>query len=156
MGDLLSAAIYVGRVMRAIPAPTASWASIIGSIAWPGTILFLVIRFRLFLKRFLDTLASRLQTDHFKFGPFEITPNSQVISLDPEHFEESTEDYTPDDIQRMESLFEFISNASGFRRLAAWVNQNVEESLEISDFLTDQKYATERERAYQALVGERR
>lgn len=149
---VLEAATWTGKVLWAIPAPTDTWAAIIGSLAWPGVLLFLVIRYRRYLRSFLDTIATRLQTDHVKLGPFEFTPKSEVIALDPEDVDESTEHYDPADIERIERLFEFISDASGFGKLRAWVNENVEDALNIGNFLTDPDYATHREEAYRILI----
>jgi len=150
---ILEGATWTGKVLWAIPAPTDTWASIIDSLAWPSVLLFLVIRYRRYLRSFLDTIAARLQTDHVKLGPFEFTPKSDVIALDPDDVDESTEHYDPADIERIEALFEFISDASGFGKLRTWVNENVEDALNIGNFLTDPEYATQREEAYRILIG---
>lgn len=149
---VLDTAVVVGKILRAIPAPTETWASIISSLAWPVLLIFLVTRYRTYLRSFLDTIAARLQTDHVKLGPFEFTPKSDVIALDPANVDESTEHYDPQDIERIERLFEFIADASGFGRLRAWVDEHLREDLEIGDFLTSPEYATQREEAYRAVA----
>jgi len=149
---VLDTAVWIGKVLRAIPAPAETWASIIDSLVWPAVLLFLVIRYRVYLRSFLDTISARLQTDHVKLGPFEFTPKSDVIALDPADVDESTEHYDPQDIERIERLFEFISDASGFGKLSAWVNEHVDDAMEIGDFLTAPEYAIQREEAYRAVV----
>lgn len=138
---------WVSAVLLAIPAPTEHWASIIGSLAWPGVVVFLVFRFRKYLKSYLETIAERLRRDHVKIGPFELTPNSDVIPLDPEEADTSTEHYEPEDIERIEKIFEFIAETANMRKLEEWVESEVGSSVEIADFVTFPEYAKQREQA---------
>jgi hypothetical protein len=149
---VLDTAVWIGKVLRAIPAPTETWATIISSLVWPAVLIFLVTRYRKFLRIFLDTIASRLQTDHVKLGPFEFTPKSDVIALDPDDVDESTEHYDPQDIQRIERLFEFIADPAGYDRLITWMNEHLGKALDIGDFLTYPEYANQREEAYRAVL----
>jgi hypothetical protein len=142
----------ISRWFMALPSPTEEWAHIVSALAWPLVLAFFLVRYRGYLRRFLDTVAERLKTDKVKLGPFELTPNSEVIALDPEDAAESTETYAPEDIERIERLFEFITEPGEFRKLADWVAQNVDPKLDIGSFLTEPPYATQREQAYQALV----
>lgn len=144
---------WVACILWAIPAPTAAWASIIGSLAWPITIAVLIFRFRRYIRIFLNTVADRLVTDHVKIGPFELTPNSQVIRLDGDDTPDDSE-YAPDDLHRMEQLFEFIADPSGDDRLRSWVGQRFNSELELVEFLMDPAYADDRAQAVRDLIGE--
>lgn len=105
------------------------------------------------VRRVLDTLAERLRTDkRVKLGPFELTADAEVIALDPKESGASTESYSPDDVGRMERMFEFISEPDSFLKLISWVEQNVTPSVNIGDFLTESPYASQREQAYRALI----
>ena len=149
---VLEAARWIGEVMRAIPGPTDEWARVIGSLAWPGVALYLVTRYRGFLRHFLETIATRLRTDHVKIGMFEMTPNSDLIALDPAFVNQSTEHYEPADIERIERLWEFISEPDGYDKLVTWMNEELDETLDMVEFLTEPRYATQRESAHRALV----
>jgi hypothetical protein len=142
---------WIGVTLHALPAPTTSWASIIDSLAWPGLLGYLMTRYRRFVKSYLETIADRLQRDHIRIGLFEMTPNSEVIPLDPNSAGESTEDFSAEDLGRIERFFEFISEPSGYASLMEWLNQSRGGTLNVSDFLTTAEYAADREEAAQAL-----
>lgn len=144
--------VWISTVLRTLPGPTDAWADIIGHLAWPSVALILVFRFRRFLRAFLDTIADRLTRDHFKLGPFELTPNSEVVVLDPDEADESTFAYDGSDIERIEALFEFISDQAGYVTLAEWLDKNSDVELEVGDFITTPRYANMRERAFNDLV----
>ena len=144
---------WMGALLREIPAPNDSWAEIVGHLVWPLLALFLVFRFRRFLSIFLLTMANRMCTDHVKFGWFEIRPNDQVIVLDPKDAAESTLQFDPLDIQRMERLFEFIDDDENFERLVKWVETNLGPNVDLEDFLTLPKYANDRARAFEQVEG---
>lgn len=115
--------------------------------------MVLTIRFRHFIGRFLNTVADRLGTDRVKFGPFELTPNSQVYSLDPAQADPAR-GVEPDDVVNMETLFEFISDSAGEARLLAWMRQALGTSVNLVDFLTEATYAVERANAVADLKGD--
>lgn len=144
---------WIGAFLREIPAPNDSWAEIVGHLAWPLLALFLVYRFRGFLSKFLLTIADRIRTDHVKFGWFEIRPNDQVLVLDAEDASESTSEFDPSDIQRIERMFEFMADEDNFWRLMKWVETNVNSNLDIDDFLTLPIYDKDRERAFEQVEG---
>lgn len=81
-----------------------------------------------------------------------MTPNSDVIVLDREHSDDSTVDLSPEDTERIEKIFEFIADTSNMLKLVDWMNKNLDDELEIWDFVTLPEYATEREMAYKALA----
>lgn len=143
--------IWLGAVLREIPAPTQSWADIIGHIAWPGVVLFLIIRFRIYLRTFLQTIADRLVTDDVKIGPFELTANSEVLVLDADEIDPGGE-FTGDDVTHIEALFEFIADKGNETRIFQWLNENGLHTLDIVDFLTEAIYAEPRAKAYEALI----
>ena len=136
-------ALWIGATLRAIPAPTESWAKIISALAWPALAAFFVLRYKNFVRNFLTTIADRLERDHLKLGLFEMTPNSEVIALDPDDADESTEHYTPEDITLIERLFEFISEPSGYGKLHEWLGENLP-NVNMSDFLTEPAYSANR------------
>ena len=152
---VMAAAKWFGDVLRAIPGPTDAWASIIGDLAWPVVVAFLVIRYRRYLRLVLDTILARLETDHVKLGPFELTPNYEVLRLDPDEVGESTSDYSSEDIVRIEKLCEFIADEANLHKLALWVNDRIDPALIVSDFLTLPEHAIGRAQAYDELVERR-
>jgi len=143
--------LLIGAVLREIPAPTQSWADIIGHISWPIMVLFLILRFRAFLRTFLQTLADRLVTDDVKIGPFELTANSEVLVLDANELDPSSE-FTGDDVTHIEALFEFMGEKGNEARISQWLNENGLQTLDIVDFLTEAIYADRRAEAYKALI----
>lgn len=144
---------WLAAVLNALPAPTDSWASIIGSLAWPLMMLLLVFRFRRFIRHFLWVIADRLERDHVKLGWFEIRANDQVTVLDSSGSGESTLEFSPEDIDRIEGIFEFIDDAENFDKLEAWLNQTYGGALEIESFLTLPAYASQRAQAYTEVEG---
>lgn len=144
---------WVAKTLWTIPAPTKSWADIVGHLVWPCLTLFLVLRFRISIRRMLNILIERLKTDHVKTPLFELTPNSQVIVLDPEDVAESTDHYDSDDVQRIEAIFSFIGTDDGWEKISNWVNENYGQALDIEDFVTNPDHAKERERAFREIEG---
>ncbi len=115
--------------------------------------MFLVTRYRRFLRLYLMILADRLQTDHVKVGPFEIRGHDAVISLDPKRAWVSTRDYDSEDINRIERMFEFIADDRGFKLLHVWVAREIGTDVDFDDFLTAPQYATQRLRAFDEVEG---
>lgn len=144
---------WIADILLTIPGPTQAWADIIGHLAWPVVVTFLVVRFRRYLRSYLSTLADRLQTDHVKIGAFELTPNSPVWVLDPDEADESTYRFESDDVQRIESIFEFIRTDNGYREVEKWLNENAGRALDIDDFITLPVYASLRMRAFKEIEG---
>ncbi|PDH65698.1 MAG: hypothetical protein CNE89_11040 [Sphingomonadaceae bacterium MED-G03] len=150
---ILSATKYVAKILWTLPAPTETWADIVGHIAWPIVVVFLVLRFRIFIRSILSTLLDRLKTDDVKVGVFEITKGSTVINLDPQSTEESTFSLEPEDVQRIESIFEFMATDEGAYQVIDWVNNRFGEEFDIEDFLTLPDYANDREEAFNEIGG---
>jgi hypothetical protein len=144
---------WFANILWTLPAPTETWADIVGHLAWPALVLFLVIRYRIFLRRLSLILVDRLETDHIKFGWFEIRPNDQVIVLDPEDAADSSLQFEPVDIQRIERIFEFINTEENFDVLREWMNKTLGPALDIEEFTTLPAYARERERAFAEVEG---
>jgi hypothetical protein len=152
-GTNSGAVASVSDMLRKIPAPTTEWAAIVGHIAWPSVAVFITLRFRIFIRKFLNTLLERIKTDHVKIGLFELTPNSPVMVLDPVDVSESTDHYDSDDIQRIEAIFSFIDTESGWEKISEWVNQNFDPTLDIEDFITHPDHAKERAQAFDDIEG---
>lgn len=145
---------WIAALLRALPGPTDAWADIIGHLAWPLVILFLVLRFRWFLRNFLFTILDRAKRDHMKLGPFEFSPHEdELLVLDEREFEESTSSFDAADIQRIERLFEFIDEPEGLAQLAEWTEQNLAQHISIENFLTNPTYASERAKAFDEIEG---
>lgn len=140
-------------MLRTIPAPNEAWASIIGSVVWPALALFIILRFRAFIRRFLTILLDRLPHDHLKIGIFELRPNDQVLVLDRDGVAESTEPLKPADVNRIERIFEFIADADGFDRLVEWLATADLAHIGIVDFVTLPQYEVLRERAWNEIEG---
>ena len=136
-----------------IPGPTEAWASIIGHVAWPSVTLFLILRYKTFLRRYLTTIADRLETDHVKFGWFEVRAQDQVIVLDPAKADKSSTSYDSDDVNRIERMFEFIADNGGFEALRQWAATAVGTGVDFDDFLTGPEYATQRAKAFAEVKG---
>lgn len=144
---------WIAKVLTSLPSPTESWAAIIDSLAWPVVTMIIIFRFRRFIRHYLWVIADRLERDHVKLGWFEIRANDQVTVLDPSESGESTLEFSPDDIARIEAMFEFIGDAGNFTKLEAWVNQTFAGSLDIESFLTMPGYASERKQAFSEVEG---
>lgn len=73
--------------------------------------------------------------------------------LDPDESSESTLEFDPLDIERIERIFEFIADAANYDRLVQWLNKTYGNTLDIEDFLTLPEYASEREKAFTQVEG---
>lgn len=144
---------WISTILWTLPAPTEHWAAIVTSLVWPGVLLFLVLRFRLFIRQILTTLVARIKTDHIKVGPFELTPGSAIVALDPEATDESTEHYEPADVHRIEAMFEFMSNEEGEVKVLDWLSDNLGGGVDVDDFLTLPAHANDRARACAEIEG---
>jgi hypothetical protein len=145
---------WVAAVLRALPGPTDAWADIVGHLAWPLLIFFLVLRFRWFLRSFLYTVLDRAKRDHMKLGPFEFSPHEdELIVLDQTDFNESTGSFEAADIARIERLFEFVDDPEGLKGLTDWLNAKFGADASIENFLTSPKYASERAIAFDEVEG---
>ncbi|MBT2246181.1 hypothetical protein [Sphingobium sp. BHU LFT2] len=144
---------WIAEILWTIPAPTQTWADILGHMAWPAVTVFLVFRFRISIRRMLNILIERFKTDHVKTPLFELTPNSQVMVLDPDEVDESTDHYESADIQRIEAIFAFIGTEDGWEKISRWINQNFGQTLDIEDFVTSPDHAKDRERAFIEIEG---
>ncbi|MFL6739308.1 MAG: hypothetical protein ACJ8E4_08660 [Sphingomicrobium sp.] len=144
--------MIIQRWLAIWPAPTEHFAGLAGDIAWPLVVVYFLTRYSAHLKGFLDTVSERLKRDRVKMGPFELVPNTEVIALDRQAVNQSTETYLPDDIERVERLFEFITEPDNFSRLLEWMAKNVDPDVEVGSFLTEPPYANQREAAYAALI----
>ena len=139
----------VGDAMRAVPGPTEAWADIVGHVAWPLTVLFLVFSFRRELSRAAGTLSRRVASGDVKLGPLALTGAQD--SLKP--LAPRGADPTPrSDDAVIEALFEVMADGDGLGRLTVWVGQNTK-APDLDVFLNDPIYATARERALAALRG---
>lgn len=144
---------WVAEVLRTIPSANEAWASIVGHLAWPALALFVLLRFRFFIRRYLEILSDRLETDHVEFGIFKLRPNDQVIVLEKDSATDSTERLDAGDVDRIEHIFEFISDAAGLEYLEEWLKRADLTHIDIVDFLTLPQYAHERELAWNAIEG---
>lgn len=144
---------WIAEVLRTIPSPNDAWASIIGSLAWPTLALFVLLRFRFFIRHYLKILADRLETDHVKLGIFELRPNDQILVLEKNSATASTEQLEAADVDRIERIFEFIADAPGLSYLEEWLKKAELAHIEIEDFLTLARYAKEREMAWNEFEG---
>lgn len=144
---------WVAEVLRTIPSANEAWASIIGSLAWPTFALFVLLRFRFFIRHYLEVLADRLETDHVKLGIFELRPNDQILVLEKNSATASTEQLEAADVDRIERIFEFIADTAGLAYIEEWLKRSNLAHIEIVDFLTLSKYAQEREKAWNAIEG---
>ncbi len=144
---------WVSEVLRTIPSANEAWASIVGSLAWPALALFMLLRFRFFIRRYLEILAHRLETDHVEFGIFKLRPNDEVIVLEKDSATASTERLDAADVDRIEQIFEFIADAAGLAELEDWLKRADLTHIDIVDFLTLPRYAPERELAWNAIEG---
>lgn len=143
---------WIASVLNGLPSPTSAWADIVGHLVWPLALVFLIVRFRLYLKRILDTITSRMTTDDFKIGPFEMTANSQVLVLDPDGGQATALGDALDDIDHIDRLLEFIADVDGLAKLKMWVGDKVGTGVDMEDFVTEPTYASDRKDAVAALI----
>lgn len=95
-----------------------------------------------------------MRTDNVKIGIFELTANADVFVLDPSGADESTAEFDPSDIHRIERMFEFVSaTEDGLERLQDWLNQSGAETLDVVELLELPIYAGLRERAFAEVEG---
>lgn len=144
---------WIAEALWTIPSPNEAWANIIGDVVWPALALFVILRFRVFIRRFLNILADRLPHDHVKIGMFELRPNDQVLVLDSDAASDSTEAFDPADVHRIERIFEFTADDEGFFRLVEWLETSNLSQIDVVDFVTLPQYAEERERAWSEVKG---
>lgn len=138
---------WFADILWTIPAPTEQWAAIIGHLAWPVTIGWIVVRFRHSLRRLIEVLIVRFKRDDIGIANvLTVTRNSKVVPLDP-----SGEDGTSD-AAITESLLEFISDKGNVPRVNEWLNENGRSALNVREFITQTEYADLRQRAYLALI----
>ena|GEM_PF-3847432 len=136
----------------ALPAPTEEWASIIGSLAWPLVIVFLVLRFRIFLRAFLEAIAERLPHDDLEFGAFKMSKHTRVVSLAEDDSDGSaSEIHDQEKRRRIETLFEVLGTDDGAEALVRWIVENMPRDIDIEDFLTNDLYDNQRAQALAAL-----
>lgn len=112
-----------------------------------------MLRFRHFIRNYLGILAARLETDDFKFGPFELRSNDQVVRLKADADHDSTQDFGLEDIGRIERLFEFISEQEGWDRLVQWISEAGLERVTLVDLVNLPEYAELRARAFIEIEG---
>lgn len=144
---------WIAAVLYSLPGPTEAWASIIDTLIWPLVVLFLIFRFRIFLRHYLWVMADRLERDHVKLGWFEIRAQDQVTVLDPSVSGESTLSFQPDDIDHVERIFEFIADSANFSKLSEWVENTYGKDVDLEDFLTNPSYANHRAQAFRQVEG---
>lgn len=138
----------VGDAMRAIPGPTEAWADIVGHLAWPVTLIFLVIRFRKALQQGVEKIAKRLETDDVQAYGLSLKRPASVVPLvpgEPESVDQS-------DAAVIEILFELIDDERNYDRLTAWVAQAFTNQVDVDAFLTDEAYVRERREALSVLT----
>lgn len=137
----------IAAVMRAIPAPNDSWAEIIGHLAWPVTIAWVILRFRHSIRRLIEILIIRFKSDDLGIANvLTVTRNSTLVPLDSGS-DGDTDAYIT------ERLLEYLSEHSNFATVQQWLNQQGRQALDIVEFITESEYADLRARAYRALVG---
>jgi hypothetical protein len=137
--------------LMSIPGPTDNWAAIVGHLAWPVFGLISIWLFRDILNKVGEILADRLRHSNIRVGQLEITSNAEVVNLDKSAVELGQEPYAPDDIDKIERLFEFIAEEGGFVALSKWVADNMGPAMDIDNFLTLPDYASDRAAACEAL-----
>ena len=138
---------WVGAVLREIPGPTEGWADIIGHVAWPITIAWLVVRFRHSLRRLIEILIIRFKNDDIGIANvLSVTRNSTLVPLDSDGEDGVT------DAAITERLLEYISDSANVPHVNEWLNQQGRQALNIREFITLPEYADLRMRAYQDLI----
>lgn len=144
----------IGNWFYAIPGPTENWATIIGDLAWPGTALFLALRFRTPLRKILETLAERVEHDHVKLGNLlEITPSTTVIPLDPNAAASESDLFDARDVQIIEDILEFVAaQEENGDLLVRWIESNVDPDLDPLDFVSEPEFREQRRLAHHSLI----
>ena len=138
---------WVSSILRDIPAPTEHWATIIGNVAWPALIGWLVVRFRHSLRRLLEILIIRFKRDDIDIANvLKVTSNSRLVPL------QQTGDTEVSDAAVTERLLEYLGDNANVHKLNQWLNDHGRDALEVREFITQSEYADLREKAYAALM----
>ncbi|UYH54249.1 hypothetical protein N6L26_09300 [Qipengyuania sp. SS22] len=138
---------WLSGILRIIPAPTEHWATIIGDVAWPIMIAWLVVRFRQSLRRIIEILIIRFKRDDIDIGNvLKVTRNSTLVPL------QADSDDASSDASVTERLLEYISDSANVPIVAAWLNQQGRDALDLREFITLTEYADLRQHAYQQLI----
>lgn len=150
MLDLLK---IIGAWLLAIPAPTASWATIVAAWAWPVAILVIAYWFRKPLEGAAGALAARFANDDIKIGSIlEVTRNTLVVPLDGNAPAAESDVFSAEDRQLIERMLEFVGESDGNEwKLIAWIANNVGSAIEPEAFITQPQFAEQREKAYKEL-----
>ena len=138
---------WFSDILRDIPAPTSEWAAIIGHLAWPLTIAWLVVRFRHSLRRMIEILLIRFKRDDIDIASIlRVTANSTFVPLQTGNIDATS------DASVTESLLEYISDNANLPSLNAWLNQQGRSALDVREFITQPEYADLRQRAHKQLI----
>lgn len=137
---------WIGAVLREVPGPTEAWADIIGHLAWPLTIAWIVVRFRHSLRRLLEILIIRFKSDDLGIANvLSVTRNSTLVPLD-------SGENGGSDAFVTERLLEFMGEAENFESVQRWLVEEGRQNLDIVEFITQSEFADLRQRAFTALL----
>jgi hypothetical protein len=138
----------ISKLLLTIPAPTKEWADIIGHLAWPLTIAWLVVRYRHTIRRLAEIIIARAQTDNLNIANiFSITPqNTNFVPLAPKGTADRGDPFI------REKLLEFIQDSGNISKIERWLETKGRAGLKIVELVTHIEYAGLRESAYNELV----
>lgn len=138
---------WLAGILQLVPAPTEHWASIIGHMAWPLLIAWIVVRFRHSLRRLFEILIIRFKRDDIDIANvLKVTANSRLVPL------QSGNERATSDAAITERLLEYISVSANVRILNQWLNDQGRGALEVREFITLSEYADLRQRAHATLM----
>lgn len=143
----------IGAWLLAIPAPTASWATIVAAWAWPVAILVIAYWFRKPLEGAAGALAARFANDDIKIANMlEVTRNTRVVPLDKNAGAAGSSDLSASDRELIEHMLEFVGESDeNEAKLIEWIATNIGSAIEPEAFITQPQFAEQREKAYKEL-----
>lgn len=150
---VLGALHIISRWLLALPAPSDSWAKLIGAIAWPSAIL--LIAWWLFepLELAARKLAARFETDDLELGKFLKVTSRPVTTYSPEAVSQQPDSPEAADVNHAEALLEYAAESGEHvENVLNWIFEHVGSDVDVEAFFYDDAFAPQRKAAYIELV----
>ena len=137
-----------------MPAPTDSWARLIGAIAWPAAIL--AIAWWLFepIELAAKKLAARFETDDVEFGKWvKVTSTKGVATYSATAVTQQPNTPEAADVNHAEALLEYAAESEEQAiKVLEWIHNHVGPNFDVEAFFQDDAFAPKRSEAYIELI----
>lgn len=136
------------------PGPTDHFASLVGDISWPISVLLIVWLLRRPITRAAYILAERMKSDNLKLGGFFEVTKAEFNTLDRQLVAEHVAPpLVIEDVNIIEALLEYAGlSEENADRLLSWIAAR-HGRLDPEEFLTAPAFANDRRAAYIELIG---